>query len=186
MRAARRDVVDASDQERRRLERDLHDGTQQRLVALRFALVSRHRAGGRVAAADAALERALVELRELAHGLYPGSLDTDGLATAIASAVERSPLVIELVALPGTRFAAEIERTAYRVVSDGLGCAQRAGARRARIEATVTEGQLRVRLDHDGRLDGDADLDLLRDRVEAAAGVFRVTDVSVVAEVPCA
>ena len=192
LRVARRQVVDASEEERSRLERDLHDGAQQRLVALRFALgVARARAGaeGReIAAADAALERALEQLRELAHGLYPASLDSDGLATAIATAAERSRLAVAVGSLPARRFAPELERAAYRVVADSLTLAERAGARAARVEATATGGRLVVRIEHDGSHGGHADL--LEDRVEAVAGRLRTTHspsgVLVVADVPCA
>jgi signal transduction histidine kinase len=191
LRAARRDVVDASEEERRRLERDLHDGAQQRLVALRFALGLAQARGGSadIAAADAALERALTELRELAHGLYPASLDSDGLATALATAAERSSLAVAVGELPGGRFATEVERTAYRVVADSLAVAERAGARAARIEAAVADGRLVVRIEHEGGEDGHPG-ELLDDRVQALAGRLRFTrtvdGALVVAELPCA
>ena len=192
LRLARRQVVEASEEERGRLERDLHDGAQQRLVALRFALgVARARAGseGReIAAADAALERALEQLRELAHGLYPASLDSDGLVTAIATAAERSRLAVAVESCPARRFAPELERAAYRLVADSLTLAERAGARAARIEATATGGRLVVRIEHDGSRGSHPDL--LEDRVEAVAGRLRTTHgpsgVLVVADVPCA
>ena len=190
LRAARREVVDASEAERRRLERDLHDGAQQRLVALRFALGLAQARGGSadVTAADAALERALTELRELAHGLYPASLDSDGLATAIPAAAERSTLDVAVGELPSSRFATEVERTAYRVVADSLAVAAHAGARSARVEAAAADGRLVVRIEHAGGGDVSAG-ELLDDRVEALAGRLRFTRTAsgalVEAELPC-
>jgi signal transduction histidine kinase len=196
LRAARRAVVEASDEERRRLERDLHDGAQQRLVALRFTLgLARNRAGAgalaaTLAVADAALERALAELRELSHGLYPPSLDGAGLATAIPSAAERSALGVTVGPFPAGRFAVEVERGVYRIVADALLLAERAGAHVARVEATTTGARLTVRIEHDGGDHGQLGLELLDDRVQALAGSVRCSRTPIsailVAEVPCA
>ena len=196
LRAARREIVAASDEERRRLERDLHDGAQQRLVALRFVLgLARSRAGSveiapRIAAADAALERALADLRELAHGLYPPSLDGAGLSMAIPAAAERSAIAVAVGTLPARRFAGEIERSAYRIVADGLILAEQGGAHAVRVEATAADGRLTVRIEHDGREGSQLGLELLDDRVQALAGALRTDRTSsgaiLVAEVPCA
>jgi signal transduction histidine kinase len=190
LRDARRRVVEASEEERRRLERDLHDGAQQRLVALRFALgLAQARAGGRpvaerVAAADAALERALASLRELAHGLYPPSLDADGLAIALRGAAERARIAVAVGTLPEDRLAPALERAVYRVIVDALALAERAGAGAARIEARAAGARIELRVEHDG---GPVDdLGLLEDRVGALGGVLAVQRRSVVAEVPCA
>ncbi len=190
LRDARRRVVEAAEDERRRLERDLHDGAQQRLVALRFALgIAQARAGGlpvagRLGAADAALERGLAALRELAHGLYPPSLDADGLAVAVRGAAERARLAVAVGALPEHRLAPAVERAAYRVIVDALALAERAGARAASIDARADGGRLELRVVHDG---GEArELGLLEDRVGALGGRLLVEPKRVVAELPCA
>jgi signal transduction histidine kinase len=200
LRAARRRVVEATEEERRRLERDLHDGAQQRLAALRFTLgLAQSRAArdglqvlvGRLSAADAALEHSLEELRELAHGLYPPSLDADGLATAVRTAAERAGLAVAFGPLPARRLAAAVERTAYRVVVDTLAVAVRAGARSARVEASETDARLIVRVEHDAPNAEPGDTALLDDRVGAVAGHLQIERTgagrtSVVAELPCA
>jgi signal transduction histidine kinase len=196
LRAARRMVVAATDAERSRLERDLHDGAQQRLVALRFALgLARSRAGtgelaARLAIADSALERALAELRELAHGLYPASLDGAGLATAIPAVAERSAIAVAVGALPTRRFATDLERSAYRIVAEALALAEDAGARGARVDAVADADRLVVRIEHDGTHDGRPGLELLDDRVQALAGTLHrsrtPSGAALVAEVPCA
>jgi signal transduction histidine kinase len=182
LRHARRQVVSASEDERRTLERDLHDGAQQRLVALRFALgltmaradegeVSTH-----LARADGALERALAELRELAHGLYPPVLDTDGLATAIPALAERSRQPVEIVSLPDRRFPPDVERAAYRIVADALSAGGRAS-----IEVGDRDAMLRVHVRHDGRAGTPAE-----DVIHALGGTLRITPSAIDVALPCA
>jgi signal transduction histidine kinase len=196
LRRARRKVVEASDEERRRLEHDLHDGAQQQLVAVRFTLgVARSRADSAelaapLAAADTALERALADLRELSHGLYPPSLDTAGLATAIPTAAERSSLSVAIGALPDGRLPPEIERSAYRIVAEGLMLAEQAGAHTARVEASTDSTRLTLRIEHDGHRQAKPGVELLADRVQALAGSLScsrtATSSLLLAEVPCA
>jgi signal transduction histidine kinase len=180
LRLARRQVVDASEDERRRLERDLHDGAQQRLVALRFALglVRARATGGELTAeverADAALEQALAELRELAHGLYPASLDSDGLPTALQALAERSRVALTLGPLPRRRLPREVERAAYRAVAEALASGEHAVA----IGATARDGTLHLRIDDGGAPDADP--------IHALGGRIRVTARSVEVELPCA
>ena len=126
VRASRARIVEAGDAERRRLERDLHDGAQQRLVTLTLALGM---ARGRAAGVDPELEtliesatkeakEALTELRELARGIHPAVLTETGLAGAIQALAERSPVATTITEVPRERFPAVIEATAYFVVSE--------------------------------------------------------------------
>jgi signal transduction histidine kinase len=180
LRLARLQVVDASDQERRRLEHDLHDGAQQRLVALRFALglVRARATSGELTAqverADAALEQALAELRELAHGLYPASLDSDGLPTALQALAERYRAALTIGPLPDRRFPREVERVAYRAVAEALASAEPPAA----IGATARNETLHLRIDHGGAPDSD--------RIHALGGRLRLTAEGVEVQLPCA
>src|SRR6185312_12185931 len=128
VRASRARIVEAGDAERRRLERDLHDGAQQRLVTLTLALgMARSRVAGvdpeleaLIEAAGKEAKEALTELRELARGIHPAVLTETGLAGAIQALVERSPAVVTITDVPRERFPAVIEATAYFVVSEAL------------------------------------------------------------------
>ena len=130
-RAARRDRRRAAPQ----LERDLHDGAQQRLLTLSIAVrLARQLGGGdpalerELAAAESELGVALAELRELAHGLFPMVLSNEGLGAALEVLAERTPRLVT-AALPDGRFAAPVESAAYFVVSEALGAARTAMSR---------------------------------------------------------
>ena len=128
VRASRARIVQAGDAARRRLERDLHDGAQQRLVTLSLALgMARSRAAGAdpelvalIESAGKEAQEALVELRELARGIHPAVLTETGLAGGIQALAERSPVATTITAVPAGRFPAAIEATAYFVVSEAL------------------------------------------------------------------
>ncbi len=128
VRASRARIVEAGDAERRRLERDLHDGAQQRLVTLSLALaMAQERATGAdpgleslIKSASKEAREALVELRELARGIHPAVLTETGLAGAIQALVERSPVAATITEVPRGRFPAASEATAYFVVSEAL------------------------------------------------------------------
>jgi PAS domain S-box-containing protein len=146
LRASRRRVVEAAIAERQRLERDLHDGAQQRLLSLGMTLVRARDAlappPGRVAGlldeAIGALEEAAVELRNLARGIHPSSLTRYGLAAALTDLARRSSLDLELGPLPIGRFPPSVEATAYFVVAEALtNVARHAGTDRARVEVSV-------------------------------------------------
>lgn len=125
---SRRRLVSAGEAERRRLERDLHDGAQQRLVALRMTLgLARDRLGPDPAAAgrlidDArdGLDAALSDLRDLARGLHPAVLATHGLPAALAALADRSAVPVELVDVPTRRLPAVVESTTYFLVAEAL------------------------------------------------------------------
>lgn len=159
LRVARRMAADAADAARQRMERDLHDGAQQKLVALRFALGLARARAERAAAravlaplseADSAAEQALAELRELAHGVTPGAMTVEGLAGAVHAMALHTTVAISISELPAERLSASTERRVYRIVSDALGCADRAGAVRARIAVRHIGDGVVIELDHDG------------------------------------
>jgi signal transduction histidine kinase len=198
LRDASRGIVAASDVTRLRLERDLHDGAQQRLIASRFALgvaISRALDGShdelarRLARADAAVERSLAELRVLVQGLHPARLEADGLAAAIADEIERSRAGLVVGELPQVRLPDEIERAVYQVVAQALALVTTGGAASGRIEVPVRDGLVLVRLDHDAPLLDPARSALLADRVSAIGGVLKIETASpssITASLPCA
>jgi signal transduction histidine kinase len=203
VRASRARIVEAGDAERRRLERDLHDGAQQRLVTLTLALgMARSRASG----ADPELEslidsatkearEALIELRELARGIHPAVLTETGLAGAIQALVERSPVAATITEVPHDRFPAVIEATAYFVVSEALAnVAKHSRATAAQVRIRRLPGRLVVEVRDDGagdaRPEHGSGLRGLADRVASAGGVLRVDSppgagTQLVAEIPC-
>jgi len=173
-------IVRAGYEERRRLERDLHDGAQQRLLALGMALrrVQRRVAGDpeSARALDDAVDgvaEAVRDLREIARGLRPGALD-EGLGPALADLARRTPLDVDVDA-PAGRVAPEIETAAYYVVSEALANAvKHASASRVSVSARQDDGHLVVRVEDDGRGGAAPDpaggLAGLADRVAAHGG----------------
>jgi signal transduction histidine kinase len=187
VRASRARIVEAGDAERRRLERDLHDGAQQRLVTLSLALgMARDRASGADPELEALIEsagkearEALTELRELARGIHPAVLTETGLTGAIQALVERSPVATTITAVPDERFPAAIEATAYFVVSEALAnVAKHARAGGAQLRIRRLPGRLVVEVSDDGaggaRPDAGSGLRGLADRVASVGGVLRV------------
>ncbi len=128
LRASRARIVESADAARRKIERDLHDGAQQRLVALALSLrLARARVDGDPAAAgellDGAaqnLEEAIRELRELARGIHPAVLTDRGLGSALEALAQRMPLPIEIAAVPDERLPAPVEAAAYFVVAEAI------------------------------------------------------------------
>jgi PAS domain S-box-containing protein len=148
LRAARRRVVETAVAERQRLERDLHDGAQQRLVALGITLARARtalpddpaRAATMVDEAIRNLSDTAVDLRNLARGIHPGSLTRYGLAAALADVARRSPLDVRIGAVPAERFPASAESTVYFIVSEALTNVVRyAGTDRASVDVAVDE-----------------------------------------------
>jgi signal transduction histidine kinase len=184
MRRSRARIVEATDAERRRLERDLHDGAQQRLVSLSIALrLARSHlrsdadesAVRSLDAASAELKTALVELRELARGIHPAILTEAGLGPAIDTLAARSTVPAAVLSVPDRRLSAGVEATAYFVVSEALAnVAKYASATRATVAADCPGDDLRVEVADDGI--GGADpaagsgLRGLADRVAALGG----------------
>jgi signal transduction histidine kinase len=182
VRASRARIVEAGDAERRRVERDLHDGAQQRLVALAMRLQLAKEtvsgASGLLDEATAELQTAIAEVRDLARGIHPPILTEAGLGAAIEALAERAPQPVT-VAVTDARYPATIEATAYFVVAEALtNVARHAGATRANVAMGEQDGQLIVEVHDDGQ--GGADpsagsgLRGLQDRLAAAGGTLTV------------
>jgi signal transduction histidine kinase len=197
-------IVMAADEERRRIERDLHDGAQQRLVALALELRSAQRQLGdtgdpeleRLLASTAdELQVAVEELRSLAQGIHPGILTQGGLAHALEALAARAPLPVAVDAT-AERFAPDIEATAYFVACEALtNVVKHAHASSAAIGARRANGVLVIEVSDDGN--GGAEqqngsgLRGLADRVEARGGRLVVesepgSGTRVRGEIPCA
>lgn len=158
--AAARRIVAAEDAARRRIERDLHDGAQQRLVTLGLelgALAEEAKARGDMVMADrvgetrAQLLEATAELRELARGLHPMVLAQSGLEPALWALVDRSPIPVRLHLAVGGRLPSEVEATAYFVVSEALtNAARHSGASVVVVDVAAVDGGLCVEVTDDG------------------------------------
>ena len=180
--ASRARILEAAFTERRRLERNLHDGAQQRLVALAIQLrmLERRldepeRAAPLVRAAMDELDQALAELRELARGLHPAVLHDRGLAPALETLAARAPLPVSVEGVPAERLDEPLEAAVYFVVAESLtNAVKHAGASELRVRVDAAGSELRVEISDDGR--GGADpgtgsgLRGLADRVEALGG----------------
>jgi signal transduction histidine kinase len=187
VRASRARIVEAGDRERRRVERNLHDGAQQRLVTLAMAMgMIRDRAGG-CAPADLAreldeaigeLRGAIGDLRQLARGIHPAILTTEGLGAALESLAARCPVPVA-VCYQAARCAEAAEVTAYFVVAEGLAnVAKHARATSATVTVTQHGGGIRVEVADDGAggacTDTGSGLRGLADRVAAIGGTFGI------------
>ena len=194
--------MNAGDQARRRLERNLHDGAQQRLVSLSLSLRLAQSLFQRdPGAADEILEsardelsQALEELRELARGIHPAILTDRGLRPALEALATRAPLPVELADVPDQPLPAPIEAAAYYVVSEALtNVAKYANAKHATVRVMRADGQATIEVSDDGV--GGADplggtgLRGLADRVEALDGTLAVqsngSGTCVLAVIPC-
>ena len=185
--ASRMRIVKAADEARRRIERDLHDGAQQRLLATAMTLTVlqmqlAEQADGAPALLQSArqeLDRGLAELRDLARGLHPTVLTDRGLETAVRSLIQRAPVPVDLRAALPERMDATIEAAAYFVVSEALtNVARYAQADSVTIELEPTGGNLVVTIADDGVGGADAGhgsgLRGLFDRVHAVGGRLEV------------
>jgi signal transduction histidine kinase len=188
LRASRARIVEAADAERRRLERNLHDGAQQRLVALSLTLrmsQARAKAGDAAGAgellqgANAELAEALEELRELARGIHPAILTDRGLVPALEMLAGRANVPVELSATLDERLPSPVEAAAYYLVAEALtNASKHAGACRVRVRVSRPDGVAEVEVADDGI--GGADqrtgsgLRGLCDRVDALGGTFEL------------
>ena len=182
VRASRTRIVEAADAERRRIERDLHDGAQQRLVALAMRLdQARGQAAGAGEIIDATtneLLQAIREVRDLAHGLHPPILTERGLAAAVEALAERGALPVT-VSIPGQRLPADVEAAAYFVIAESLtNAAKHAAASAAHVNGAIHDGALHLSITDDGRGGADASggsgLVGLVDRLAAIGGTVVV------------
>jgi PAS domain S-box-containing protein len=178
--ASRARIVATGDAERRRLERNLHDGAQQRLVALSLLLKQCGRrlegdALDDLRRAEAELAGALEELRELARGIHPAILTDHGLVAALEMLAGRASIPVDLSATLDERLPAPVEAAAYYIVSEALtNASKHAGAARVRVDVRLLDGEALVEVADDGA--GGADqsrgsgLRGLADRVDALGG----------------
>jgi signal transduction histidine kinase len=193
LRASRIRIVETGDAERRRLERDLHDGAQQRLLALSYDLrLARAQAqadgdsqtGSLLTQATGQAQAALEELRELAHGIYPAILTEAGLAPALATLADAAPLPVEIRDAAQGRYPAGVETAAYLLVAEALDDAAGRDASHATVSAVRDGGRLMVMVEDDGtgRATGMVQL---ADRVGALDGRLTVEPTRLGAEFPC-
>jgi signal transduction histidine kinase len=204
LRASRARIVDAADAERRRLERNLHDGTQQRLVSISMALglaesklsAEPDAARGILEEARQALGTALQELREFSQGIHPGVLTERGLGPALQELVYLAPMSIELAVPSDERLPEPVEAAAYYVVAEALAnAAKYASADVVSVSVERRNGSAVIKVADDGV--GGADptkgsgLRGLSDRVEALGGTLAIessrgSGTRLRAEFPCA
>ena len=200
--ASRMRIVAATDQARRRLGRDLHDGVQQRLVSLALGLRSAQSAmpenvevaREQLSKIGAELSEALDEVRELSRGIHPAILSEGGLEPALRALGRRSTVPIDLQLSVGRRLEDPVEVAAYYVVSESLAnVAKHADASAVHVRAEIDQGALVITIQDDGS--GDAEpgrgtgLTGLRDRVEAIEGTFSIiseagTGTTIIAAIP--
>ena len=194
LRLSRMRIVETGDAERRRLERDLHDGAQQRLLALSYDLrvaQSGAEADGDVETASLLTEAtgdaqaALSELRELAQGIHPAILTQAGLGPALASLADAAPLAVEIGETTEERYSAPVETTAYLVVAEAIDDAARRGASYAAVGAIRDDERLVVSVEDDGS-ERNSTMVRVSDRVGAVGGSFEVGSTILRAEIPCA
>jgi signal transduction histidine kinase len=186
LRASRARIVEAGDAERKRLEHDLHDGAQQRLVGLSLSLRllrSQLPESESLERAEEELRRATAELRDLAHGIFPAVLAEEGFAAAVDALAEDATVPLRIGELPGERFAAPVESAAYTIVAEAALAAT--GALEVRTERF--DGLLVVDVEAE-RLDG-LDVVGLQDRVGALDGRLDFTETNgsarIHVELPC-
>lgn len=186
LRGSRRRIVAVQDETRRSLERDLHDGAQQRLVALKVKLAL----AGQVATTDGAIrtaaflhdlseqaDHAIAELREFARGIYPPLLEAEGLVVALQSEAGRAPIVVDIAAEGIGRYPKSVEATVYFCVVEALGNVIRhSGASSAQVGLRDVDGVLHFEVrdagsgfDPEGVTSGWGIVNMT-DRVDAAAG----------------
>ncbi len=187
LRIARQRIIAAADAERRRIERDLHDGAQQRMVAVAVTLglaESRFASDPEgaiklIAQAREEAQAAVKELRELARGIHPAVLSDHGLGPALEALASRAPVPVDVSGVPEYSLGHEIEACAYFVTAEALtNVAKYARASSASVELSLEDDRLRVQVRDDGV--GGADpstgtgLRGLRDRVDALDGALEV------------
>ena len=187
LRLARQRIISAADAERRRIERDLHDGAQQRMVAVAVTLglaeaqfkSDPEQAAKLIAQAREEAQLAVKEMRELARGIHPAVLSDRGLGPALEALAARAPIPVEVCGVPDEPLNPAVEACAYFVTAEALtNVAKYAHASEARVQLSLEDHCLRLEVRDDGV--GGADLDSgtglrgLRDRVEALDGRFDV------------
>ena len=192
--ASRRRIVEASDAERQRIERDLHDGAQQRLVSAAFHLTLARRRlpdhDADVAHAEDNVREALRNLRGLAHGIFPAVLASEGLRAGLEELLGNIDLPTTLDVSADHRITIESAMAAHATVAAALDTAKSAGATKATVSIQRVDGTLHVRIESDAAAPDEHDLVHVTDRVGAVGGKLSMdptTNGSVIsAEIPCA
>jgi signal transduction histidine kinase len=193
LRASRVRIVETGNTERRRLERNLHDGAQQRLLALSYDLrLARAQAQtdgdpqteSLLSQATDHAQAALGELRELAHGIYPAILAEAGLAAALATLADAAPLPVELHTVAEGRYPPAVETAAYLVVAEALDDAARRDASYAAASLVQDGGRLVVTVEDDGTR-RTAAMVQVADRVGALDGRLEVEPTRLRVDLPC-
>ena len=190
MRASRARIVAASDEARRNVERDLHDGAQQYLVLLQLRLGQARRiietdpneAGTAIDEASEELARALAELRDLAHGIYPAVLESDGLPEALNAAAERASMPVSIDSDGVGRYAKELEAAVYFCCLEALqNAAKHAGEdAKASVRLSQADGHVQFEVEDDGRgydaatIGPSAGLQNMADRIGALGGELHI------------
>jgi signal transduction histidine kinase len=203
LRAAQARIVAAGDDERQRLERNLHDGAQQRLVGVSLALRLAHsqssvapapRLAGLLGQADRGLRLAIDELRELAHGIYPAVLADEGLAAAVEALAETSPTPVTIGDLPEERFPGPVETAGYFLIAEASQLAALAGANGITVDIEHDGNRLIVKITEERDAgpghEMEAGLSDAADRVGALGGKLHVESlpgdtITIRAELPC-
>jgi signal transduction histidine kinase len=194
VRASRARIVEVAAEERRRLERNLHDGAQQRLLALSYELRLAHadaealgdaELAALLTASGAESQAALDELRQLAQGIYPAVLTEAGLEPALASLADTAPLPVELAGVPPKRYPATVETAVYITVAEVIDDAAARDATFVSVEVRERDDRLVVVARDDGERRGAPPMQL-SDRVGALGGSVEADTTTLRAEIPCA
>jgi signal transduction histidine kinase len=203
LQGSRARIIEAGQKERQRLERDLHDGAQQRLIALslELGLLEQHADADtevktRLDRARGEIASSLAELRSVARGIHPAVVSGHGLSVALEQLAARASVPVRLDIAVASRLPERLEVAAYYVVSESLAnIAKHAGASSATVGVAICDSQLVIEVADDGIGGADADagsgLRGLADRVEALEGRLRVWSppgggTRLRAEMPCA
>jgi signal transduction histidine kinase len=203
IRDSRTRLVEAGDNARRRLERDLHDGAQQRLIAIGLLLQAARQSAGTamptvadsmLREAETEVRAAIEELRELARGIHPAVLTEQGLLPALHQLAARAPDPVDVRPTKAPRLSTQVESTVYFLVSEALAnVAKHAHATRATVTVDIRDGQVTAVVSDDGRggatLRPGSGLEGIADRVAAIGGTLRLhsksgSGTSVTAELP--
>ena len=193
LRTSRARIVETGDAERRRLERNLHDGAQQRLLAVSYDL--RLARAGAEGDADTQLSEllgsavdevgvALEDLRELAHGIYPAVLTEAGLGSALASLADSAPIPVDLGEITSERYSPAVETAAYVTAAEAIADAQLRCATSVSVTALRLDQELLVTAEDDGADRGSAPI-RVADRVGALGGSLEVAATTLRAVIPC-
>ena len=193
LRASRARIVETGDAERRRLERNLHDGAQQRLLALSYDIRLAHasaeadsddRSRLLLEQALAGVQAGLGELRELAQGIYPAILTEAGLGPALATLADSAAIPVELDDAVQDRHPEVAETAAYLMVAEAIEDAAGRGAGYAAVTAAYRDGYLTVTVEDNGR-SRTSSMTAIADRVGALGGILTVEPTRLGVEIPC-